>query len=245
MDFSASTAIGTTFRVWFRNLLPFTFLGVVLHLPLWLWLWTILRGQPTPEKIEQIEAYDTYGGTAYLLINMFLTSTFTYGVVMELRGRRASMGRSVSVGLARFLPALGVTLLVIIATLLGLVLIVIPGVIVFCMFCVAVPASVVERPGLLGAMRRSRELTMGHKAEIFGLLLIGYFALMLLGFIVGAVTGGAEEQTWESLRGEVITEAVIELFSNSLMAVGAAVVYVQLRTRKEGSSIDELARVFE
>ena len=54
----------------------------------------------------------------------------------------------------------------------GFFLLITPGVIVFCMLYVATQAAVLERPGVRGALRRSRELTRGHRFEMFGLVFI-------------------------------------------------------------------------
>lgn len=247
MDFSVGNALGTSLRVWFRNLIPFTLLTVVIHLPMWIWLWTILGGDPTMAKADQLQAYGRYGTWIGLLLNMFLTSTLTFGVVMELRGDRASIGRSITVGLTRFLPALGVTVLAIILAMLGLVLIIVPGIIIYCMLYVAVPASVIERPGIIGALKRSAALTKGDRAQIFGMLLVFFFTLFMVGLVSGVVTGvrTPDEVTWASLRHQVILNAGIEAVTSTFMAVLAAVTYAQLRASKEGTTADELARIFD
>ena len=121
------------------------------------------------------------------LLNILVSAALTYGVVMELQGKRASIGACVSTGLVRFFPALGVGLLTILAVVGGCLLLVIPGIMVACALYIAMPISVIEKPGVMGALRRSRELTTGYKAQIFGLM----FLLGLMAFGATLIMGVA------------------------------------------------------
>ena len=69
MEFSVGNALGTSFRVWFRNFLPFTLLNALLHLPLLAWLASKLKGPLTVEKERSLDAVLAATGsiTAYLL----------------------------------------------------------------------------------------------------------------------------------------------------------------------------------
>lgn len=247
MEFSVGNAFGVSLRVWIRNLIPFTILSAIVHLPVWIWLYFIFKGEPTADKIRLIQAFEEYGGLVTFVLNMFLTATFTFGVVMELRGTRASLGRSVRVGLGRLLPATGAAVLALLASCAGLILLIVPGVIIYCALYVAVPASVVERPGIIGALRRSQELTKGRRWQVFGLLLLAFVALAAVAFLVGIVmdppTG--DEVTWASLRTSAIVNSGFEVFYSSFLSVVAAVTYTQLRLSKDGTDVSELARVFD
>ena len=245
MEFRVWQIIGTSFRVWFRNFIPFTLLSALIHLPLWIWLWRIFGHPPTAETLAEIERYNRFAWLASLAVNLFLTSMFTYAVVMQLRGAPASIGRSLLVGVTRFVPALGVTLLVVVALVLGFLAIIVPGVVLYCMLYVAVPASVIERPGVAGALRRSRELTMGHKGPIFGMLLVMFLAAFLVGVALGALSPPPERMTWDDVQRLTIESAVVETFVSSFMATLAAVTYARLRELKDGVSAVELARVFD
>ncbi|HVV84314.1 MAG TPA: hypothetical protein VHE35_14675 [Kofleriaceae bacterium] len=247
MEFSVGNALGTSIKVWLRNFAPFTLLSVLIHAPLWIWLASILSGDPTQGKVDDLRHYSQFGTVIGMLLNMFVTSTVTYGVVMELRGSRASMGKSISVGLARFLPALGVTLLSIIAATFGLVLLIVPGVILYCMYYVSVPASVIERPGVIGALKRSAVLTRGDRGGIFGMLLVFFFALFMVGIVIAIMTGvrDPQHQTWDGLRHQAMLNVALEALTSTFLAVLAAVTYVQLRFSKDGASADELAKVFD
>ena len=58
---------------------------------------------------------------------------------------------------------------------IGFVLLVVPGLILACMFFVAVPVAVVERPGVFEALARSGRLTRGHRVPILGVLVATFY----------------------------------------------------------------------
>src|SRR6185295_7168266 len=125
---------------------------------------------------------------------------------------------------------------------------IIPGIIVFCMFYVATTASVIERPGVMGALERSRELTRGHKMEIFGIL----FLMLLLSVVASFVLGGIVvskpttiEAAFDSMRHQLYFNLGHEIIFGSLSAVMASVTYVFLRVEKDGTSTAELAAIFD
>ncbi len=247
MDFTIGNALGTTFRVWFRNFIPFTILSAVIHLPIGIWLATMLHGSLTPGRVDDIQTYAHLSLAVGIVLNILLTSALVYGVVMELRGARARLGRSVLVGLARFLPALGVSLLLATIVFLGVLSWVIPGVMAYTIFYVAVPASVIERPGLWGAMNRSSQLTAGLGLKIFAMVVL-VFAVnygLTYGvertFLDKAATGDVMPQ----LRLYAGVDLAREIVTSTFGAVLVAVTYFQLRQRKDGTSADELARVFD
>lgn len=241
--FSIGNALGQGFRIWGRNIVPFTLLGLIVYLPVLLYVMMTVNEQMTLTDLNRLVLVLIL---APILLNIFITGTVTYGVVMEMRGQHASMGASVAAGLKRFLPALGVSILAILAVIFGILLLLVGSVIFFCMFYVAVPASIMEKPGLIGALKRSRELTAGNKLNIFGLL-----------FIFGLITGiprtivekiimpNAERATLGEVKQFIYVSLGFTIVIGTLGAVVAAVTYFQLRQDKDGVSIDEIARVFD
>jgi hypothetical protein len=64
----------------------------------------------------------------------------TYGVVQDLRGRTMSIAQASAIATRRFLPLLGVAIVVGLLFWLGFVLLIVPGLIVCCWYYVAAPA---------------------------------------------------------------------------------------------------------
>jgi hypothetical protein len=243
-NFSVGTVLGTGFRVWLRNIIPFTLITVVIYAPLIIWAVTAVSGEMTLDRIGGAVHWETYGGALSLLLNVFVSATLTYGVVMELQGKRASMLACVTTGFARLFPVLGVGILTFLAVAGGCICLIVPGIIIMCMLYVATPASVIERPGVMGALRRSRELTAGHKGQIFGIL----FLLGLLGFaarkIVAAMLPSGIDAILAALPKFIYIELALQILLGTLGSVMAAVAYYYLRKEKEGTGAEELASVF-
>eukprot|EP01030_Chromulinospumella_sphaerica_P024530 gene24530-24614_t len=70
-------------------------------------------------------------------------------LAMCAQQRRAfSFGESMLTGLRLFLPILGLSILVSLGTALGLILLIVPGLILMVMWCVAIPARIHDGPGV-------------------------------------------------------------------------------------------------
>lgn len=246
MDFSVGRVLGTSFEVWFRNFVPFTLLSVLVHLPLIVLWWLVLDDLPSNQ--DDIGAMFLLAGGLGMLLNGLLVATVTYGVVMQLRGTRAPLLSCIGVGLTRFLPALGVTILFYLAFVVGLILLIIPGIIIACIWFVAVPASVIEKPGIGGAFSRSSRLTEGLRGSMFALILLVWGGEMLVSKILESRFDGPYDNL-EHLMDQLRTYAILETGANILFSTFAAVVgavtYAHLRRAKEGTTADELARVFD
>jgi hypothetical protein len=248
--FTIGAVLGTGFRIWFKNLPAFLLITLVVFTPLIIWGMSLAYGDLTFEKLHQ---FDKYSGFAVMLLNIFAAAAITYGVVMELQGQHAGIGACFATGLARFFPVLGVAILSSIFVFLGALLLVIPGIIVFCMLYVSTPAAVLERPGIGGALSRSRELTQGHKLSIFGLL-------FLIGIINVGLSYAAQELIVKNgdpaalltelgvagiVRRYMYVTLALNVVIGSLGAVMQAVSYYYLRNEKEGTSANELAAIFD
>lgn len=242
--FGIGNVLATGFRVWFRNLVPFLMITALFYAPLWIWTIVVMQGSSVRVSLSMV----LLSGSLFpLLIDFLVSATLTYGVVMELQGRRASMGTCITAGLARFFPALGVGLLGGLCIGVASLALLIPGLIVYSMLYVAVPASVIERPGIGGALSRSSELTRGRKLQIFGLIvligLISFGLSTLLNMVLLPVVAGG------SRTGVLAWTSYLRLFdqmiTGSISATMASVAYYHLRAEKEGVSVTELAAVFD
>jgi hypothetical protein len=168
---------------------------------------------------------------------------------MDLQGQRASFGACIATGIKRFLPALGVALLTALCVGVGILGVVVGAFVVYCMLFVSTQASVIERPGIVGALKRSRVLTAGHRLKIFGMLFV-------LGILFSIATKLVEvvmlpdaahmtaQQVFAKLPAYIYVDLVRAVIVGSLMSVMSAVTYFYLRQEKEGTSAAELGQVF-
>lgn len=161
------------------------------------------------------------------------------GVAAPVAGNLA-IGRAatgvVRTRLAGRWPALlGCAAVVGLAATFGLLLLVVPGVIVLLVWFVAVPVVAMEGATVPEALRRSAALTRGHRARIFGIVVL----LILIGLVASALVGGILGGTLPStgFGASVAVEAVAILVGALIGAWSGAVqavVYIDLRIRSEG-----------
>ncbi len=236
-SFGVGSVLGMGFRVYGRNIVAFTLIAGVVYVPLILWTLSLTSGTFSAEAF----AHFRYAAALQILLNAFMTATLTYGVVKELQGQRASIGACLATGFARMLPAVGVALLQALAIMGGMILLIVPGIIAACALYVAMPASVIEKPGIVGALKRSAELTKGYRGAIFGLLLI----LGVGGFVIGMVEQSAFIHGAQGFKSYLLVNCATDIVVGALSSVIAAVAYFQLRAEKDGTTAHDLAKVFE
>lgn len=234
--FAFGRVLGRTFPIWARNIVPFTILSLIVYSPVLVYAYVAFPDDPGDEKALAWYLWTIIVGS--YVLGLLTTGAFVYGVFQQLRGEPAGVGDCLRVGLTRLLPVVGVAALAALLTALGLVALIIGAIVVACMLWVAVPVAVVERPGVVASLKRSAQLTSGHKGTIFGIVfVIGIMDRavdMILDKAMGPDAGMAA--VW-------VTVATTLMFS-SLQAVASAVGYHDLRVAKEGIGIEDLARVF-
>jgi hypothetical protein len=123
-------------------------------------------------------------------------------------------------------PVLGQLVLVAlvagIVTGIGFFLIIVPGLVLLTIWSVAAPVVVLEHPGGLGALGRSRDLVRGNGWQVLGVVLI----LVILVAIVAAVI-----EVLGASAGAVVgilAWVVVGVLTAPLSALAAAVLYFQL-----------------
>src|SRR6478735_8279472 len=100
-------------------------------------------------------------------------------------GEQVGVGDTLRAGLGAALAALAAILLGALVTMLGFLLLVVPGVILAVRLLVVGQAAAIERPGARGALQRSMELTRGHWWRLLGMVVV---VLLLTAFIGAALT---------------------------------------------------------
>lgn len=185
------------------------------------------------------------------ILNMFtltlLQAALIHGTVSDLAGRRVVIGDCLATAVRNLLPLIGIAIAVGIATLLGFMFFIIPGVIVMLALSVATPAQVVEGHGVFAALSRSGDLTRNHRWAILGFFFafgaIG-LGLSLTAMIFPIILGVIAPAFALVLQSFVVTP-MIQAASSLINAVGVASIYFELRTVKEGVGVDVLASAFD
>lgn len=190
------------------------------------------------------------GVLAALVTSAILQGALIFATVQDMNGGRPRIGDCLATGLRSFLPLIGVSILFSLAVVLGFIFLVVPGLMILCAWCVAIPALVADRTSVTGAFGRSAELTRGNRWRIFGLLVVVWIIAVIIGAVVGAVTGGASFGSGADaaavLRSPVQIggNLVINTLTSAISSTGVAVLYVELRRAREGLGPQLLSEIF-
>lgn len=236
-EFSVGGVIGRAVSIYFQNLTTFIPMSIIAYLPVWIGI--VVLGDAAVPELESGAPAGFSGSFLILtllamLASYWLQAALVYGTIATMRGNRASMGETFS----RSLGALGaVILLAIVISIcvgLGFMLFIVPGIIIAVMFWVAIPAEVVERGGVFASLKRSRELTKGHRWSIFALFVLLVVLMMVISGALGLILGQSE-----GLPG-ILFQEVLGMFVSGIWAVITAVAYHDLRVIKEGSGAEQI-----
>lgn len=221
-----------------------------------------------------VQAFATLGMTATIAVALFsalvfiLLAMITQGALVRAtvaysQGRKASFAESAMAGLAVVLPLFLLGLLSGLGFVLGLMLLVVPGVMLYVMWSVAAPALVEERLGPIEAFRRSLYLTRGARWKIFALMLVLVViywlfttAVQSLGMIwlapgsmeADSMGGPGMDPMQEAMSSFMVGFLIVTVVSGTLTSAVWGVImsslYVELRDWKDGPRTEQLAEIF-
>ncbi len=131
---------------------------------------------------------------------------------------------------------IGSALLAGLAISVGMVVLIVPGILLWVALVPAGPVAAMEGSSPVATFRRSLELTRGQRGRIFGVQLltamISGVTALLVASVLGSVLGGTDDTT----RSFVIAQALgvlVSGFTGAWSASVSALLYVDLRMRKE------------
>ena len=135
----------------------------------------------------------------------------------------------------RWPALLGVSAIVGVLVAGGLMLLVAPGVLAYLVLALAASVVAMEKSGVGDSLRRSAQLSRGHRGRIFGA-----FALaLLIGTVIGAVVTTVLSSlfgTHDAVTTLLITQAVgsvVGAFTGAWTGAVVALLYIDIRIRSE------------
>ncbi len=158
-----------------------------------------------------------------------VAGTLFTGMVVELVSDVQDGRRDASVGqlLNAVTPVLGQLILVGIVAgigiVVGFILIIVPGLILLTIWSVAAPVVVLEKPGVLAALGRSRELVRGNGWQVFGVIVVLYLLVGIVTFIIDGVAQSAGSGVG------IVVRVIVGVLTAPLAALAASVLYFELR----------------
>jgi hypothetical protein len=180
-------------------------------------------------------------GVVVSLVSLVL-GTFYQGMVVELvrdvqDGRRdASVGQLFASITPVLLTLLAVALLYGLGVAIGIALFLIPGLFLMTIWAVTGPVVVLERPGVVQAFQRSRELVRGHGWQVFVVVLIVVVGVNVISAVAAILAAGLGDV------GEAVVQWIVNAATAPLSALTAAVLYLALRERAGEPPVGAAAR---
>ena len=248
-EFRVGRVFGRTFWVLSRNFWKFVLVSAVASLPMVLLMRRPIADVSPPIQFQSIGptggvsasipfqsiGLSLLGICLAVVVGMFCQAIVLHGAFQGMRGRPVSLVESLQTVLRRFFPILGLIALVSFCAVLGLMLLIIPGLIALTVWFVAMPACVVEKLGPFQSVARSARLTGGHRWKVFGLML----PISVADYVVSPVL---------DLMPALVADIASLIWSAvyyAFYAIAVIVAYHDLRVAKEGVDIEQIAAVFD
>ena len=180
-------------------------------------------------------------GIVVYLVTYLLSQGATVSAVAELYlGRSTTIGESLRKARGEIGVLFGVSVLNGLVTLVGFVLLIIPGVYLMCRLLIAVPAAMIEHLEPRASLDRSFALTKGSAGRSFMILVVYFVILMALMFSLSLPIGVASAATrgnpdlarlWAVLMA--LSQSVVTVIVTPILLIALSVFYFDLRVRKE------------
>lgn len=240
-DFSISNVFSNTFGVIGRNAALFLGLSLIIVGVPQLLLGLLVTPQATDPMALFTSVATLLASVAGYILYFFLTIVLQSSLIVasanDLAGRPVNFGACVTSAIGKLFPLIGLGIVMAIALTFGFLLFIIPGVILYLMWMVAVPVMMVENLSVFDSLSRSSRLTSGSRWKLLGLIVVFFVFSMIIGIPFGMLSV-------ISPMVSVVVGALVGALSAAVGAAGIAAVYIELRGSKEGTSTDQLATVF-
>jgi hypothetical protein len=127
-----------------------------------------------------------------VLVNIVF-STIAQGSAIKMASEqitkgKINLGATVRFVVSRLLSIWALSIIVGIIVFLGIIALVVPGIILAIMFCLALPVLLIENKGVFESMTRSRQLVKHRWAKTLGIFIVLIIIVLIATLIVSAIT---------------------------------------------------------
>jgi hypothetical protein len=116
--------------------------------------------------------------------------------------------------------------------IIGLALLIVPGLILLTFWLLIVPAIMLEDRGITASFGRSRELVSGQGWSVFGVIVLTVLILLVVNIGV-SILEGAVDSRWFSVLADIASQTATAPF----LALAWTITYFELRSLKEGTPV--------
>lgn len=173
------------------------------------------------------------------LVGYLLGTVACYRAVTDTyQGRDTTAGASLRFAADHAGPAVWLMLLVVLGVVAGVIACILPGVWLGIAWSVALPVLLVEGVGGTEALKRSMGLVKDRWWATFGRLFVAYVIAFVASAVVSTVLtlpfAAGDEDSIGALAAQHVAGALTSLITTPFVAAVTALVYFDLRARKEG-----------
>jgi hypothetical protein len=130
---------------------------------------------------------------------------------------------------ALLLPLVAAGLLAAIGIFIGLLLLIVPGLVLWTWWLVVPAVIVLEHRPVLESFRRSRELVRGTAWPVFGVVVLTVLILIALGLAIAILLAPVDSDLWRGFLGQAVADSLAAPF----VAVAWTLTYFRLREIEE------------
>jgi phage-related holin len=189
------------------------------------------------------------GAAIVFLLVVGVVQAATVSAVSELYlGRDTSVMEAFAQSKGSILIVVAIMLMSGIATFVGCLFLIIPGIYLACRLAVSVPVAIVEKESPVASMERSMELTKGFAMQVFLLLLLVFVVSWIVGMLIQApvmifafkAALAKQQPSIGVMAYSYVAEFISQVLVGPIGTISAALMYYNLRVRKEGFDIQHL-----
>ena len=211
-----------------------------------------MLNDPTLAEEQATFGLGDFGGSILTVVLGFVTAPLIAGAVSRVcaasyLGEHVTPGEAIRATVRRLPGLLGASVLVGLATVLGFVFCIIPGIAFTVLYTVVTPAMMIEEIGPIEGMRRSWRLIKPRFWGVLGIIVLAWLITAFLGnllggapTLVGTLVGGSLAWLWIAV-GAVLASLV----TAPITAIVDTLLYFDGRIRNEGFDLQVMAQDLE
>jgi hypothetical protein len=185
-------------------------------------------------------------GLLGLIVSALVTAACVKAVSDAYLDRTPGIGSSLRFALRRLLAVLGCQIVRVLGLIVAFVLLIIPGIWLYGMWSVAVPALLVEGKGPVASLGRSGRLVKGRWWPVAGVLIVTTIMVAVIGGAVSALLLGLASLPSRPSLGlavlvTTLSGVVSGVITQPFTATVTTILYYDLRVRKEAYDLQVLA----
>jgi hypothetical protein len=230
---SFSEILDTGFRLVRDHFALLTGIGLVLYGPF------AIMQELIGREVSPGAVFASIASVLFIIaVSPIVQGAMTLAIGDAYRGQSMSIGAAYRASVRRALALTGTYLLLGLGVLIGLILLVVPG--VYLMIAWMLATQIVMLEGIAGssALSRSRDLLRNHMMRALGILVVGAIIVAVLTSVLQLLASGIP-----IVRS--VASAIAQSVGYAFSTAVGVVLYFDLRCRKENFDLEHLAQLVE